>query len=125
MDVIEPSIEFWKRLGFEVTVSVPEGDKLGFVILQSGSAEVMLQTNASARKDVEELAARLEASKAALCVEVEDFDDVMHRVEGAPVVMPVRTTFYGMKEIGVIEPGGHYFTALPVLTPTRLASSEA
>jgi len=108
MDAIEPSIEFWKRLGFEVTVSVPEGAKLGFAILQNGSTEVMLQSNESARKDVGELAARLESSKAALFVEVDDFDDVLKRIDTAPVAMPVRTTFYGMKEIGVTEPGGHY-----------------
>lgn len=108
MDAIEPSIEFWKRLGFEVTVTVPEGDKLGFVILQNGSAEVMLQSNESARKDVGELAARLETMKSALFVEVDDFDDLLQRIEGVPVSMPVRTTFYGMKEIAVTEPGGHH-----------------
>lgn len=26
---------------------------------------------------------------------------------GAEIVLPRRTTFYGMKEIGVREPGGH------------------
>ena len=109
MDAIEPSIEFWtKRLGFDVTVSVPEGEKLGFAILQKDGGEVMFQSHASAQKDVGELAARLQTTKSSLFVEVGDFDDLLHRIEGAPVSMPVRTTFYGMKEIGIVEPGGHF-----------------
>src|SRR5262245_43962542 len=109
MDAIEPSIEFWtKRLGFEVTVSVPEGDKAGFAILQKGDAELMLQSHPSVRKDAGELALRLIGTKSSLFVEVEDFDDVLRRIDGVPVTMPVRETFYGMKEIGVTEPGGHF-----------------
>jgi len=34
-------------------------------------------------------------------------DDLLKRLGSAPVVVPVRTTFYGMKEIGVREPGGN------------------
>ena len=51
VDEIEPSLNFWvAKLGFEKTVEVPEGDKLGFVILQKEGAEVMLQSRpASAR----------------------------------------------------------------------------
>src|SRR4029453_8853944 len=30
---IEPCLEFWTRLGFERTAEVPEGDRLGFVLL--------------------------------------------------------------------------------------------
>jgi hypothetical protein len=40
-------------------------------------------------------------------VEVEDFDDVKRRLDGYPIVMPERMTFYGMREIGVAEPNGH------------------
>jgi uncharacterized glyoxalase superfamily protein PhnB len=109
MDAVEPSIEFWtKKLGFQVTVSVPEGDKLGFAILQRGEAEVMVQTHASALKDVGELARQLINTKSSLFIEVDDFDDVLKRIEGLSVSMPVRTTFYGMKEIGIVEPGGHF-----------------
>ena len=35
---IEPSLKFWMdQLGFTKTVEVPEGDKLGFVILMQGT----------------------------------------------------------------------------------------
>src|SRR5215470_10293353 len=49
---IEPLIPFWlDRLGFAKTVVVPDGSKIGFVIFQKGSAEVMYQTYSSVEKD--------------------------------------------------------------------------
>lgn len=35
-----------------------------------------------------------------------DFKDIVKKLEGAEIVMPVRKTFYGMNEIAVHEPGG-------------------
>ena len=49
---LEESLPFFEAAGFARTVEVPEGDKLGFVILQSKGAEVMLQSYASAMADV-------------------------------------------------------------------------
>jgi uncharacterized glyoxalase superfamily protein PhnB len=104
---IEPSLKFWvDQLGFTKTVEVPEGDKLGFVILVKGNAELMIQSTASIEKDNSEMA-KFARPAACLYIEVSDFDDLLKRLGSAPVVIPVRTTFYGMKEIGVREPGGN------------------
>jgi hypothetical protein len=108
VDEIEKSLPFWVgRMGFEKTVEVPEGARLGFVILVRDGAELMLQTIASARKDAPVFAPEGSASRASLFIEVEDFADVLKRLEGYPIALAERTTFYGMREIGVIEPGGH------------------
>lgn len=40
-------------------------------------------------------------------IEVENFDDLLRRMSGVDVVLPERTTFYGMREIHVREPGGN------------------
>ena len=54
---IEPSLKFWvDQLGFTKTVEVPDGDKLGFVILVKGDAELMIQSTASMEKDNSEMA---------------------------------------------------------------------
>lgn len=105
---IERSLPFWvRRMGFEKTVEVPEGDRLGFVILVRNGAEVMLQTMESARKDAPQFVPKNGASVAALFIEVDDFADTLQRLEGYQIALPERTTFYGMREIGVFEPGGH------------------
>lgn len=104
---IESCLDFWtKRLGFEKTVEVPEGDHLGFVILVHDGAEVMLQTLEGLEKDLG-LKSQQAVGTATLFIEVPDFNDIRERVQGAEVLVPERVTFYGMREIGVKEPGGH------------------
>jgi glyoxalase/bleomycin resistance protein/dioxygenase superfamily protein len=108
VDEIEPCLGFWTALGFEKTVEVPEGKKLGFVILVKDAVEVMYQSRASVKKDVPALADL--PSRAALYLEVNDLDAVAKAVKGAPVVVPRRKTPYGAEEIGVREPGGSAVT---------------
>ena len=106
VDEIEPSLEFWvSKLGFEKTVEVPEGDKLGFVILQKEGTEVMLQSRASVRKDAGAAADAVLGAGSHLYIEIDSFSDALERVKGAEVLVPERTTFYGMREIWVREPG--------------------
>jgi hypothetical protein len=107
VDAIEPSLPFWvDRLGFERTVEVPEGEVLGFVILQKGDVLVMLQTRASLAADAPALLPKGFAP-ANLFVMVEDLAAVERALEGLDPVLPRRRTFYGMDEIGFREPGGH------------------
>lgn len=109
VDTVEPCLKFWvDALGFTKTVEVPDGDRLGFVMLNHGGAEVMLQTHRSAHADVGDAAGYADGLKCSLFVEVEDFDDVVRRTAAFPVILPIRETFYGMQEILLQEPGGHY-----------------
>src|ERR1051326_1452263 len=105
---IEKSLPFWiDRMGFQKTVEVPEGDRLGFVILARDGAEVMMQTIASVRKDEPKFP--LDAAQTKTCglfIEVQDFAEVKRRLEGYPIVMAERVTFYGMRGIGVTDPNG-------------------
>lgn len=108
---IEACVQFWvERLGFTKVVEVPEGDKLGFAILQNGGVEVMYQSYASARKDVPALAELVRRGPTFLYVEVENLDETIRALEGAEVVIPLRTTFYRAREIGVSDPAGHIVT---------------
>ena len=107
VEAIEPCLPFWiDKLGFQKTVEVPEGDKIGFVILVHGGAEVMLQTLSGREADFR-MDAPLGAGSSTLFIEVEDFEDIRKRVQGAEVVVPERVTFYGMREIGIKDAGGH------------------
>ena len=107
VEEIEKSLPFWVgRMGFEKTIEVPEGDRLGFVILVRNGAELMLQTIESVRKDVPQFVPKTEANSA-LFIEVDDFADTLRRLDGYTIALPERTTFYGMCEIGVVDPAGH------------------
>lgn len=110
VEEIEPALPFWiDRLGFEKTAEVPEGDRLGFVILKKGGVEVMYQTRASVQGDIPSLA-DTPMGGALLFIEVEDLDAVARALEGIPPVVPRRTTFYGADELIVREPAGNVVT---------------
>ena len=97
-----------------IGIDLPEGDKLGFVILVKDGLEVMYQSKASVQGDIPALAAS-PMGGTFLFMEVSDLNAVIAQLGNAPQVFPRRKTFYGMDEIGVREPGGNAITfAMPV-----------
>jgi uncharacterized glyoxalase superfamily protein PhnB len=105
---IEPCVTFWaERLGFKTTVEVPDGDRLGFVILQKDGLEIMYQSFASAEKDAPTAAREINGGRTFLYIEVDRLQPIMDAMKGATIVVPLRSTFYGAKEIGVKDPAGH------------------
>lgn len=105
---IESSLPFWtQRLGFEKTVEVPHGSRLGFVILEKDGLELMLQTLESAQADVDALKDRIREGLVSLFHEVESLDPVLQSLEGVPLLLGPRETFYGMREVVVADPAGH------------------
>jgi hypothetical protein len=109
VEAIEPSLGFWEQLGFQKTVEVPHGSKLGFVILQNGSIEVMYQTRASVAEDIPPLA-NSPMRGSFLFIEVDDLDAIERALSAAEKVVPRRKTFYGADELIVKEPAGNIVT---------------
>jgi uncharacterized glyoxalase superfamily protein PhnB len=112
---IEPLLPFWvEKLGFTKTIEVPHGNKLGFVALQKGSTEVMYQSYASVAEDMP-LLAEINKGPTFLYIEVDNLNAVLSALKDFKIVQPERTAFYGMREVGFQDPGGHYVTfAQPV-----------
>jgi len=109
VDAVEPSLTFWEqRLGFSRTVDVPHEGQIGFAILEKDGIELMLQSEASVRADLGNATGPVAGRSTALFLEVSDLDAVEKAMAGVPLALPRRTTFYGMHEIGVREPGGHF-----------------
>jgi uncharacterized glyoxalase superfamily protein PhnB len=108
---VEPCVKFWvERLGFEKTAEVPEGNQLAFAMLRKGSVELMYQSYASADKDVAAISQVVRKGPSFLYVEVDSLDQTIAAIPGAEVVIPVRTTFYGAREISIKDPAGHFVT---------------
>ncbi|MBV9073346.1 MAG: VOC family protein [Acidobacteria bacterium] len=108
-DEVEPCVKFWtERLGFQVTAAVPDGDKVGFAMLQKGAVELMYQSRASAAKDSTSEALKSHPEGASfIYVEVDDLDRTLAAMKDVRLVHPVHTTFYGMREFIVSDPAGH------------------
>lgn len=106
VDEIEPCLQFWvDRLRFVKTVEVPHGDKLGFVILEHGALELMLQSRASLSEDLPQAGAG--PYRAALFVEVPALAPVRAALDGWPLLVAGRTTFYGTEELVAADPAGN------------------
>ena len=117
---IEPVLPFWiEGLGFAKTAEVPEGSKLGFVILEKDGVEVMYQTYASVDNDFPAIAADVRKGPTFLYVQVDNLESVKAAVKGAEVYMPERKTFYGAMEIGVKDPAGHFITFAQFAAPSQ------
>jgi hypothetical protein len=106
VEAIEPCLPFWEGLGWTKVADVPHGDALGFAILVKDDVELMYQSRASVAADLPALGA-LPMGGTFLFLEVDDLDAVIAQLGAAPVANPRRTTFYGMEEIAVHEPGGN------------------
>jgi hypothetical protein len=107
VDAIEPVLPLWESIGFQRTAEVPHGERLGFVILQSGSAELMYQTFESVRADEPK---SLEGPRAigasSVFVEVEKLD-ALKVPRGTDVIVERRKTFYGSTEMIVRDAAGN------------------
>ena len=113
VDAIEPCLDFWTTaLGFEVTVTVPHEDKVGFAMLHNGDVELMYQSRASVDADLgasgapSGLGAEMANSTSTLFIEVDALDPVIEAIGDAEVLVPRRKTFYGMDELFVRAPCG-------------------
>jgi uncharacterized glyoxalase superfamily protein PhnB len=109
VDQVEPCVAFWvDRFGFTAENQVPGDDgRLVFASLKKGDIEVMYQTRASVIADRPASESELTGHSTGLFITTEDLDAVERALEGAPVIQPRHTTFYGSTEIYVREPGGN------------------
>ncbi len=112
VDAIEPCLDFWTRLGLEVTATVPHRDAHGFAMLANDDVTIMYQTRASILADLgasgapPELPDELAAGTSTLFIEVADIDSTIEALGEPDLVVPRRETFYGMDEIFVRAPCG-------------------
>jgi len=106
VEAIESILPLWDALGFQRTAEVPHGDRLGFVILQSGAAELMYQTFDSVRADEPRVGQTF--GRAGLFIEVDDLEMIAKRVpKGIEVVVERRKTFYGATEMILRDAAGN------------------
>jgi uncharacterized protein YneR len=110
VEEVEPCLAVWERLGFEKTMEVPEGDRIGFAAMKNGSVELMYQTSGAVAADLPALADLAYTRDGLLLfIEVEDLADVQEKLDGAEGVVHLfaeRETFYGSREIGIRTPCG-------------------
>ena len=112
---IDRSLRFYRDvLGFSVVTTVPDAAPFVFVWLQRDHIQVFLNAREGVGEDLPALAARAIGGTNTLFMVLESdsaetgVDALFAEVSGkAPVVMPLKTQFYGMREFGIEDPDGY------------------
>jgi catechol 2,3-dioxygenase-like lactoylglutathione lyase family enzyme len=110
VDRVEPTRDFFTRLGFEVAFDVPEGDRLGFAMVTKDGVNVMIETRGNANEPEALQKLSKESRRAAIFVEVDDLEAVISALKGSKVAVERHVTFYKSDELTYEEPGGHLVT---------------
>ncbi|MEQ8400675.1 MAG: VOC family protein [Roseitalea porphyridii] len=102
---VKACVEFWATLGLQASVTVPEGEGIGFAIIAGDGVELMYQSFSSARAQRPEAVERVDRS--IVFLEVASLDAVVAALPQTEVVVPDHVTDYGAREIYVRDPAGN------------------
>jgi catechol 2,3-dioxygenase-like lactoylglutathione lyase family enzyme len=112
VDRVAPCLPFWTdRLGFQTVAEVPGPDgQPQFAMLVRDGLEVMYQTWAALDEELPSAAAPPRGHSISLFIEVSDLNTIDRALAGVPRTVERHSTFYGMDEFTVREPGGALVT---------------
>jgi uncharacterized glyoxalase superfamily protein PhnB len=108
---IKATIAFYKQLGFDVAMSVPEGgDELVWTMMVNGSVTVMFQTFDSLGEDLQEVK-RENGGSLLFYIKLKGilnfFDQLKEKVT---IVKGLEKTFYGATEFSILDNNGYLLT---------------
>ncbi len=109
-DRVEPTADFFKRVGFSVSIEVKEGNGIGFAMLERDGLQVMVETRDNEREAASLRAVTRQSRAALVFLEVDDLDAVIDALRGMAPLVDRHSTFYGADEITYTEPGGNLVT---------------
>ncbi|MEE4212667.1 MAG: VOC family protein [Parvularcula sp.] len=102
---VEACIRFWEGLGMTATMSVPYEDGIGFAAMAAGDVELMYQSFAMSK--AQDAGAIEGVRRAVIYLEVRSLGALQDKLSSAPVVVPLRETGHGTRELYVRDPAGN------------------
>ena len=110
VEAVEATRDFFLRAGFSVAVAVPDGDTVGFAILERDGVQVMVETKGNANEGAAIREITRNARGSVVFLEDDDLDAVITALATEKAIVERHTTFYGGDEISFMEPGGNVVT---------------
>lgn len=109
---VERSLAFYVDvLGFARGMTVPEQSPFVFASVTSGSVEIFLNDRSTVGKESPQMGGLALGGGNTMFIETDAVDAVHDRIAGrAPVVMPLVTQWYGMREFAITDPDGYVIT---------------
>ena len=108
---IPKTIAFYKLLGFEVTMSVPEtGNDFVWVMMTCGKVTFMFQTFESLANELPEIS-RKDGASLLLYINVKDIHALFERIKDkATILKGLEKTFYGATEFSIKDNNNYVLT---------------
>lgn len=108
---MDKTIEFYKLLGFNITMSVPDtGSEFVWVMMNNGSVTIMFQTFDSLADDLPQIS-RNDGSSLLLYINLKNingfFESVKDKVQ---VLKGLEKTFYGATEFSILDNNNYVLT---------------
>ena len=110
VDRVEPTRDFFMKLGFTVMFDVPDGDKLGFAGLEKDGVQVMVETRGNPNEGAALREITRQSRGAVVFIQVDNLDAVITALAAEPAIVERHKTFYASDEITFMEPGGNVVT---------------
>ena len=109
---VDASTTFYRDvLGFTVKQTVPDAAPFVFVWLERDGVPVFLNDPKAVEHDLPGVASRPPGGTATLFFVITGVDAFHDQVAPhTPILMPLKTQFYGMREFAVADPDGHILT---------------
>jgi uncharacterized glyoxalase superfamily protein PhnB len=102
------TIDFYKSLGFQMIMSVPEaGEDLIWAMITNGAVTFMFQTFASLGDDLPKIS-RKNGGSLLFYIKLKNIRDFFERIKnGVTVLKEIEKTFYGATEFSILD-NNHY-----------------
>ena len=109
---VERSLAFYEGvLGFERGFTVPEQSPFVFASVTGGPVEIFFNDAAGAIKEYPGFGGKPIGATGTMYIEVEGVDALHDRLKATvPIVMPLVTQFYSMREFEIEDPDGYVIT---------------
>jgi uncharacterized glyoxalase superfamily protein PhnB len=110
---VERSLAFYEDvLGFTRGFTVPEQSPFVFASVNGGAVEIFFNDAAGAIKEYPAFGGKALGATGTMYIEIEGVDALHDRLKAAsvPIVMPLVTQFYGMREFAIEDPDGYVIT---------------
>jgi len=107
---IKKAIDFYKKLGFKTTMSVPEKAPFVWVMMKCGNVTFMLQTMKSLGKDLPEIK-RTSGGSLLFYINIKGIRKFHKKIKGkVKVLSELEKTFYGATEFSIKDADGYVLT---------------
>lgn len=108
---INKTIDFYKLLGFEVTMTVPEQGDLIWAMLSDASVTIMLQTFESLGKDLPDIDRKKSGGALIFYIKIKQIRSFFERIKNkVEVVKGLEKTFYGATEFTIKDVESFHLT---------------